>query len=207
MSDDPYVDPATGVLRNKYGIKDSQALERVERRLTAARIEQGVPRGDFDLGHLQAIHKHLFQDIYDWAGQVRTVEISKGGNQFQPRQFIGIGMADVHKRIRKAGYFRGTTPGEFARGAAEIIGDVNHVHPFREGNGRAQREYLKQLAARAGHTLDLTRIRRDPWLEASREAHIGRYEPMARVLEDALTQRERSQGRGRHQGRDEGMER
>ena len=77
---DPYVIPGTHVLRNRLGITEARKLDRVERRLAGDRIVQGAPTGSFDLSHLRAIHRHLFQDVYDWAGELRTVEIFKGGN-------------------------------------------------------------------------------------------------------------------------------
>lgn len=166
MPDDSYVYPGTTVLKNKLGIRDAAQLDVAERRLVVDRIAEGVPAGDFDLAHLKAIHRHLFQDIYAWAGKVRTVEIAKGGDQFQFRQYIETGMADVHKRIVKARYFAGTSPDEFAAGASVIIGDVNHVHPFGKGNGRTQLQYLKQLAQRAGHSLDLRKLDPQQWIAA-----------------------------------------
>lgn len=111
-----------------------------------------------DFPTLEAIHRHLFQDVYEWAGEVRTVEIGKEGSRFQPRRIIEAGMADIHRRVVAAGYFRSTGPAAFADGAGSIMGDVNHVHPFCEGNGRTQLQYLKQLARRAGHRFDLTRL-------------------------------------------------
>ena len=75
---DPYVYPGTRILRNRLGIVEPIKLDRAERRLVVARIKQDVPKGNFDLTHLCAIHRHLFQDIYEWAGEIRTVEISKG---------------------------------------------------------------------------------------------------------------------------------
>jgi cell filamentation protein len=86
-SDDPYVYPGTQTLRNRLDITNPKELSRVERSLVTDRIAQGIPQGPFDLTHLRAIHRHLFQDIYDWAGQLRTVEINKGGHQFQFRQY------------------------------------------------------------------------------------------------------------------------
>lgn len=88
MSDDPYVYPGTRCFINKLEITDPVALDAMERRLVIQRSREGIPTDDFDLGHLCAIHEHLFQDVYDWAGQVRIVEISKGGQQFQFRRFI-----------------------------------------------------------------------------------------------------------------------
>ena len=75
---DPYLHPDRPVLRNKLGIFDARRLDLVERQLVTQRIAEGVHAGVFDLAHLRAIHHHLFQDIYDWAGEVRTVELAKG---------------------------------------------------------------------------------------------------------------------------------
>lgn len=186
MNGDPYVYPGTTVLRNKLDIRNAAALDKTERRLATQRIRQGAPSGDFDLAHLKAIHRHLFQDVYDWAGEIRTVEISKDGSQFQFRQYIETGMADVHRRIEAASYFKGLTPSAFTERAGEIIGDVNYVHPFREGNGRVQLQYLKQFAASAGHEIDLTRLEPKSWGAASREAHAGRYGAMALCIANAL---------------------
>ena len=158
MSDCDYCYPPDyTVLRNRLDIRDAPALEAAERELVAQRLLEPVPTGDFDLTHLKAIHRHLFQDVYAWAGDIRTVEIAKGESRFQPTRFIAAGMADVHRRIVAAEYFRGSEPDGFAEGAGPVLGDVNHVHPFREGNGRTQLQYLKQLAARAGHTPSTSR--------------------------------------------------
>jgi cell filamentation protein len=183
---DPYVYPETGVLRNKLGLGDAKKLDYHEREIVTMRARQGIPTGEFDLRHLRTIHRHLFQDIYEWAGEIRTVEISKGESQFQFRQYIETGMADVHRRIVKATFLRGLQQPAFATEAARIIGDVNYVHPFREGNGRSQLYYLQQLSEQAGHPLDLTRIDAAGWLEASKEAHRGRYDRMGQVIADAL---------------------
>lgn len=153
MTDEVYCyAPDSSVLRNKLDIRDAAELARAERQLVLDRVRQGIPSGDFDLGHLRAIHRHLFQDVYAWAGEVRTVEIAKDGHQFQFRRFIETGMADVHARLVDRNQLRGLTREAFADAAAEIIGDVNYVHPFREGNGRVQALYLQQLAAKLGTT-------------------------------------------------------
>jgi len=178
-ADDPYVYPGSFVLRNKLNIRDEPRLEDFERRLAVQRGRQGAPHGDFDLAHLQAIHRHLFQDIYDWAGELRIVEISKDGHQFQFRRFIETGMADVRRRLGASRFLRGLDLPAFAVGAGEIIGDVNYVHPFRDGNGRTQLQYLLQLAERADHPLDLTQLNPAAWLAASSAAHRGDYSPIA----------------------------
>ena len=186
MNDDPYVYPGTTILRNKLNIWDAVELDLAERRFSTIRGRQSLPTGTFDLKHLRAIHRHLFQDVYDWAGEIRSVEISKGESQFQFRQYIETGMADVHRRIVKSNFLRGLDRSAFAAEAGRIIGDVNYVHPFREGNGRTQLLYLKQLAGEAGHPLDLTKIDVAGWLAASKEAHRARYELMVEMIDNAL---------------------
>lgn len=191
--DDPYLVPGTRVLRNKLGITDADALDRAERRLVIQRAREGAPKGDFDLDHLKGIHGHLFQDVYDWAGKVRTGDIGKAGSQFQPLRFLEAGMADVHNRIRRADYLRGLDVEGFAAKAGKIIGDVNYVHPFREGNGRTQLEYLRQLAEGAGHPLDPGRFDRDRWVAASIASHSGDYGSMTTMINEQVVL-ERNQG-------------
>ena len=187
MSDrDDCYPPDYTVLRNRLDIRDTAALEAAERELVALRLLEPMPAGDFDLDHLKAIHRQLFQDVYEWAGEVRTVEIAKGESRFQPRRFIAAGMADIHNRIVAAGCFRGSGPDGFAEGAGPVPGNVNHVHPFREGNGRTQLQYLKRLATRAGHAIDLTRIDRAAWLDASLRSNAGDHAAIVRCVRQAL---------------------
>ncbi len=176
---DPYLYSGTAVLRNKLGILAAAQLDVVEREIVTQRARYGVPQGRFDLKHLRAIHRHLFQDIHDWAGNIRTVELAKGGARFQFVRFIETGMHDVHRRLTASHFLRKLTAAEFAASAGVIIGDVNHVHPFREGNGRAQLLYLEQLAEQAGHHFDIIRLDPRRWMEASRAANRGNYGAMA----------------------------
>lgn len=183
MSDTDYCYPPDyTVLRNRLGLRDATQLDRAERRLVTQRAIEPLPKGDFDLAHLRALHRHLFQDVFEWAGDIRTVEISKGGSQFQFRQYIETGMMDVHRRIQTHNYLRNLPADQFASLAGEIIGDINYVHPFREGNGRAQLFFFKQLAEQAGHSVDLTQIEQSTWMAASRLAHQGDYGPLAACL-------------------------
>lgn len=187
MSDADYCYPPDfKVLKNKLNLRHATELERFETELVMQRVAEGVTGGSFDLAHLRAIHRHLFQDVYEWAGEIRAVEISKGGHQFQARRFIVTGMADVHSRLLQRNFLRGLDRKEFGRQAGHILGDVNYVHPFREGNGRTQLLYLEQLAELAGHRLDLTLIERRAWQAASREAHFGRYQAIGACIEGAI---------------------
>ena len=145
-----------------------------------------MPPGKFDLDHLKAIHRHLFQDVCAWAGEVRTVETAKGESRFQPRRLIATGMADIHRRNLGGRAFPGVGAGWVRPERGSGVGRRNHVHPFREGNGRTQLQYLKQLAERAGHAIDLTRIDRTAWLDASRRSNAGDHAAMTRCIRRAL---------------------
>jgi cell filamentation protein len=166
-----YFYAGTDVLQNRFSITDADELERMERFIVEQRIAEGCPLGTFDLDHLRAIHYHLFQDVYEWAGELRTVSMVKGDSSFIPHDRIEMGMADVHRRLVNANFLRELDAWAFAAKAGEIIGDVNHVHPFREGNGRTQLQYLQLLAEQAGHSIDLTRFERDAWIKASIESN------------------------------------
>lgn len=95
-------------------------------------------------------------------------------------------MANVHSRLVTRDYLRNLTADAFADEAGEIVGDVNYVHPFREGNGRTQALYLEQLARNAGHAIDLRRITRDDWLVASKAAHTRQFDPLSDCIRDAI---------------------
>lgn len=192
---DPYCYPGTETLINRFDIRDPDRLDEIERLMVARRIMQGTPAGGFDLAHLQAIHHHLFQDVYDWAGQVRTVEIAKGETHFLPCRFIERGMVGLHQRLRTDRYLQGLPAADFIGEAARVIGDINHAHPFREGNGRTQLLYLEQLAEQAGHPLDLTRLHRDQWIEASIASNFGDLHPMQSAIDAALIEPEDAQQR------------
>lgn len=186
--------PGSTVLRNRLEIRDAEGLEFAERVLVRQRMEEGCPGGDFDLAHLQAIHRHLFQDVYEWAGEIRRVPLAKGESRFFPPDRIGLAMQDIHSRIVKQNYLRGLPSDRFAQEAARVIGDVNVVHPFREGNGRTQVIYLQQLGERAGHTVDLTRLECERWIEASIRASRADpdYEPMRDCIRAAMPSRGRN---------------
>jgi cell filamentation protein len=104
---------------------------------------------------LLAIHKHLFQDIYAWAGQKRTVEISKGGRQFFPLARFASAFAYIDNLLAEYKNIAGNDLLKISHKLAEILDAVNFLHPFREGNGRTQREFLRALALEKGFSLNL----------------------------------------------------
>jgi len=185
---DPYVYPGTSVLINKEDIRDQDELDAFERIMTANRMET-LPTGiKLTRGGYKKIHFHIFQDVYDWAGQERSVDIAKG-DWFCRAQYIGRELARRFTILRKEDGLRGLTPERFAERAAEHVAEINAIHPFREGNGRTQRAFLQILGERAGHPIDLSRIDPGPWFEASvRSFRHGDYAPLRDVILKALTE-------------------
>ena len=170
---DPYLYPGTDVLKNLRNIRASGILARFEAEATARRLIQLIHSampGRFDTAHLKAIHQRIFQDVYLWAGQFRTVNISKDGHLFGAAAFIEASLNGVLLQLYAEDYLRGADAEAFAKRAGFFLGEINAVHPFREGNGRTQREFIRQLALRAGFTIDWSRVERDRMTAASRQS-------------------------------------
>jgi cell filamentation protein len=181
---DPYLDPSTGLLRNTLGLVDSAALEQAEREIThfaLARLsEQSLP-GGYDLLHLQTFHRMIFQDLYPWAGELRTVAISKG-DMFCLPQHLESFSAEVFGALAKENRLRGLDRETFVSRLAFHFGEVNAIHPFREGNGRAQRAFFGQLARDAGYPLAWRRLDAARNISASIAIMRGDPEPMRLLL-------------------------
>lgn len=189
---DPYVDPRSGILRNRIGATDQATLDAREVEFTTARTFELTLRpepGAFDLAHLQRIHARLFGDVYDWAGKLRTVDISKGSSTFAHHGFLEPAAADVFGRLARERHLRGLDRDAFSERAAEYLGDVNALHPFREGNGRAQRAFFGQLARASGYRLAWEGMAREAMTEASIEAMRGETRPMNALLRAHLSGR------------------
>lgn len=154
MSVDPYVDPRTGVLRNRLGIADAAVLAQTEARLVAAAefvlFADRLDLGHYDLAHLRAIHRHLFGEIYEWAGELRTVNMSKGDSVFALVEWLEPQAEQVFAWLAAEEHLLNRTRDAFIEGVSRFLSDLNALHPFREGNGRTQRAFLRLLAADAG---------------------------------------------------------
>jgi cell filamentation protein len=177
---DPYLDPASGVLRNLLGIADAGELGRTEAALSASRLidlERRRLPGRYDLAHLQAFRRCILGDVYAWAGQLRTVSIAKGSVFCLP-QHLESYAADVFGRLAAAERMRGLARDPLITALAGFLADVNALHPFREGNGRAQRAFFSQLAHDAGHHIAWVRMDPDRNVAASAAAHHGDLAPL-----------------------------
>lgn len=190
-----YEYPDNYVLINKFEIKEPEVLEKVERTLTALRISELDIKpivGNFDFRHLSKIHKHIFKDVYDWAGKPRVEEISKGNTNFAPSRFAVQGLEDtVFKNIRKDNYLKGLPVEKLSEKLAKYYGELNFAHPFREGNGRSQREFIKELSAKNGYKLEWDKIDKDKLLDATIEATNNlKYDKLSKLLENGMANKE-----------------
>jgi len=136
--------PGTGVLRNKLGITDPAALSRTATDSTALRLaslQESPVRGGFDSAHLQAIHHHIFQDIYDWAGELRTID--KGN---VPASQVEKSIDSVLDRLSRENHLKGLSAEEWAHSASAYLYDIGAIQPFLAGNEIVFQEFVSELA-------------------------------------------------------------
>lgn len=186
---DPYLDPRTGILRNLLGIEDQATLDRAESSLSflqAAKLLEQPVSGNFDLAHLQLIHRRLLGDVYDWAGEIRQGEIQKGDTIFARYLMIDSAARRLFGQLADEDHLRGLDQNEFSQRSAFYLGEINVLHPFREGNGRTQREFIGQLAREAGHNIEWTGIQQAEMIQASIDAYNGNSEGLARIIRRGL---------------------
>ena len=174
--DDPYCYKGSNCLKNRLGLRDPDVLQAFELEMSSLRAAEPLPMGRFGPAHYQRVHWHLFRDVFTWAGRYRTVRTAKGGNWFCFPEHIGAQMDLLFARLQTASFLPGVGGEAFHTEAATFLGELNAIHPFREGNGRAQLAFLHLVALRAGHPLRLDRIKPETFLLAmiqSFEGHLA----------------------------------
>ena len=207
----PYTYPNTSedkdfkdVLKNKLDIRSHSALREAEYAFTALRqtelAEGKGPTGNHDAAHLKALHGYIFQDVYEWAGHTRNespvvdgqrVEpvggLSKGDTTFLHGSRIEMGLNEALRPARDDQGLRAATPEQFAEKAAHVLSELNYVHAFREGNGRANEALVVSLGRTYGHDIDLTVITKPRMIEASIETTNDPSSPaMKHLIQDAM---------------------
>ena len=183
---DPYLYGDTSVLRNLAEIRDANRLSQFESDHFFARLlelHENPIRGSFDSDHLRQIHRYLFQDVYAWAGEFRTVPIAKGNSFFARPEHIGPELQKLFHQLAAEQSLRGKDSKGFCQRAAHYLGEINALHPFREGNGRAQREFIRELALEAGYEVAWDLVTQDEMLTASVASfHHGSSAAFAMIL-------------------------
>lgn len=172
--ENPYYIPGTNVLKNKLGITDAKELEKAEKLLTTNRIAElrETPiQGYLDYQHLKDIHKHIFQDIYDWAGKERIFQSSKNGHNFEFPQKIKLSATLLLNKLKGEDYLKNLEKPEFIKKAAHYYAELNVTHPFPEGNGRSQKELFTAIAENAGYEFQWNRVSKEEILEAAKHSY------------------------------------
>jgi cell filamentation protein len=201
---DHYVDPESGVLKNLLQISDQVLLDTAEADFVAARSRELALKplpGKFDLSHLQAIHKRLFGDVYEWAGQLRDVNISKNDTVFAAAPYIESSSGKLFQQLAHEKALAGLGPAEFSIRAAYYFSELNAIHPFREGNGRTQREFISHLAHANGFYIAWERWKQSEMVEASIESFHGKTSKLSGFilanLQPLTESRPKSQRKGK----------
>ncbi|MBR6510500.1 MAG: Fic family protein [Clostridia bacterium] len=181
----------TTCLINKFGIKDDKQLSLIEGQITFAKgseLEQNPIKGNFDFEHYKAIHKYLFDEIYEWAGIIRTVDLSKKGTKFAKVTEIEKLADACFSRLKSENYFKGQAFDEYINNIVDFYCVINMLHPFREGNGRTQRIFISQLIRFAGYEIDFSSINTDDLMSATIHAANGIDIFLKEIFKNAIHQ-------------------
>ena len=180
--------PGTTCLINKLGIQDETILAEKEAAIVFAKaslLDQRPIQGKFDFEHYKQIHRFLFCNLYDWAGQVRTVNIAKKGTAFIPVEEIERCAEACFSRLT-AFDSKNLSHHELAAEIADFYHSINMLHPFREGNGRTQRVFFTQWLQHLGYDFNLISIDPDEFMIATIFAAQGVMDPLIHLFEEII---------------------
>lgn len=191
---DPYCYEGTDVLKNRLSIRDSQALAEAESILSQHRIVEIYMYqpvvGRFGFAYLCNLHRYIFQDVYEWAGAIREIRIAKGLSAFAYPEHIKSEARRIFDRLKNEKNLRGLNRADFLGRSAWYIGEINALHPFREGNGRALRIFFWLLGKNAGWEIRFEDMEAQEWLNACITAHAGNYQAMEMLLDRIIDKAE-----------------
>ena len=179
----------TSCLINKLGVKDDKKLKEFEAAVTLAKaseLEKEPILNAFEVAHYKAIHKFLFEDIYEWAGEYRTINMSKKGTSFADAEKIPELMEACFKRLKDNDLFRNNSFDEFVENIVDFYQVTNMIHPFREGNGRTQRLFITQLIRHNGYDINFSDVDSDELMIATIQAANGVKDNLIRIFSDSI---------------------
>jgi cell filamentation protein len=180
--DDPYCYPGTSVLKNLENLRTQVELDKFETIAVGKRFANPLPSGRLSYAHYRAIHRHLFQDVYAWAGNIRAVRISKGESMFCLPEYIETKMRQLFEELAGENEFRDLDADTFATKAAHFMAELNAIHAFREGNGRTQNAFLMLLADQARHPIDTQRLDPPEMMQAMVASFNGDEKPLQALI-------------------------
>ncbi len=188
LQDDCYENST--VLKNKFNIRDGAKLDLIERTTTTLRIAQAmkdISFTDVDFTFYKNLHKYVFGDIYEWAGNIRKVEMSKKGTSFCSVNEIEKRGNNLFKRLQNNNYLKVFTGDEFINEFTELYCDLNYLHPFREGNGRIQRLFLNMLLLSIGKSIDFSKVDKDLLMIATIKSVSGDVFMLRDIFRESIT--------------------
>ena len=180
-----YCYPSSNVLKNKLNIRDNKLLKTAEEEITLIKqmeLLKNPIKGNFSKAHLMNIHKFIFEDIYPFAGKIRREQISKADTMFYPPNLIDRELDKVFAKIKEKNMLRETDEEKVFDNLAYVMAELNIIHPFREGNGRSIREFIRLMAKRMGYDLNWGNVDREELLEAS-ILSVDNYKLLIGILE------------------------
>lgn len=192
MGDTVYCYPNSNELRNRLDITEQSELLQIEADITGERLAElqiSPVQGSFDFKHLCTIHRRIFHDLFTWAGKPRTVDIGKG-NLFCRVQHIETYAQEVFSTYYRDCVSAQNDQTEFIHRLTSHYADLNALHPFREGNGRAQREFARELCCKCGYLFDLTRTNHEEMLNASIQSFYADNVELERIFSKVVTPNE-----------------
>lgn len=154
--------------------------------MVTQRGDEPLPGGNLDARHYRAVHRHLFQDVYEWAGQFRTIRISKDESMFCYPENIPLQLDALFAQLAADDYLSDLGREGFSARGAHFLSELNAIHAFREGNGRTQMTFFAMLADMARHPLDLSRLRPEGFLNAMVAAFNGSERSLADQIRGLL---------------------
>lgn len=169
----------TNVLINKLDIKNNEILQQAEKKIVLAKLfelRQNKITGNFDIIHFTNIHKFLFEDIYPFAGKFRTENIAKGFFSFAEWEYIEDELNKLLEQLKNENYLENLDKENLSKRLTYYLTELNVLHPFREGNGRTIREFIRELAYKNNYLLDLQQTEAEEMLEASMKSVIDTKE-------------------------------
>lgn len=165
-----YCYPDSNILINKLDIHNDELLQSIEADYSHIRLLElnAEPlAGNFDLKHLKDIHFYIFQDIYSFGGEIREEDIIKGNTRFANCKFIVSNSETLLNQLKSENFLVGTDVVTLSQRAAFYMSELNILHPFREGNGRAIREFIRCIALKANYIVNWDLLTKEELLEAS----------------------------------------